>query len=157
MAEQKKFIIGARSFYMVPVTLGQLEHLVAVVAGLTFPATDDPMAIVTALSERLPKALACVLVEDGKTPGDMVRKLDEPEGLAELAAFYRGEIPFETAVEAAAFFLSVNPISSVSAKLSLLANTIGATKAAIVASGLNGSTPALREENSASEPVSAKG
>lgn len=153
-SEQQKFVIGDRAFYLVPITLGQLEHLLAVVTGLHIP--DDPMGIVKALGGHLPKALACVLVPDGETPGAVVRKLDEPGGLDELAAFMRGEVSFEQAVEVASCFLDRNPIASVSAKLGSLAKKIGAAKVALPKLDGNPSMRSSQEETSASEPVSAK-
>lgn len=154
-SEQKKFIIGDRSFYMVPITLGQLEHLLGVVVGLTFPPTPEPMAIVQTLADRLPKALACVLVPDGQTPGAVVKTLDAG-GLEELAQFMRGEVSFETAVEVAAFFFDVNPISSISSKLVVLAKQIGAAKTALPTLDGKPSTPSCPGETSASAPVSAR-
>lgn len=152
--EEQKFVIGDRTFYLAPITLGQLEHLLGVVTGLQIP--DDPMGIVRALGERLPKALACVLVPDGQTPGAVVRKLDEPNGLEELSAFMRGEVSFEQAVEVVSCFLDTTPISSISSKLVMLAKKIGAAKTAVPAMDGKGSTPSCPAETSTKEPASAK-
>jgi hypothetical protein len=62
---EKKYEIGGKNYIQKPLVLGQIRQLLEVLKGVTIPANSDTLALVNAMSDRLPAALAVVLIPEG--------------------------------------------------------------------------------------------
>ncbi|MFH1984121.1 MAG: hypothetical protein ABIL58_19960 [Pseudomonadota bacterium] len=110
---QKTYEIDGRAFEHRPLVLGQLRQLIEVISGMAMPDDMNPLGIVHALGERLPRALAVVLVDTGCH--DLAgRDIDE------LSAFMDNHMEIDAAVEVAEDFLQLNRVSSLAARLGKL-------------------------------------
>lgn len=114
-SERDIYRIGGKNFWQGPLVLGQVEHLLPLVDGLTF-SSGNAEDLAKALGPRLYQALACVLIEDGQQPGDLVDLLDQGK-LEERAIFFRKNIAWNVAAEVVSSFFSCNPITSMSGLL----------------------------------------
>ena len=68
MADNKKtYTIGGKKYTQKPLVWGQIKQLKDLMKGVEFPADVNVMSTIDALEDTLPKVVAIVLREDGKT------------------------------------------------------------------------------------------
>ena len=116
---EMKYEIGDKILIQRPLVLGQLRQLLAVLDGITLPADLNTRSLVEALGDQLPRALAVVLTEQGKSPKDK-----DIDTLAEEIDY---GMSLEQIVQAVEDFFVCNPLSSLLDKLTGAAGKIGAT------------------------------
>lgn len=117
---EKQYQIGGKTFVQKPVVLGQFRLLTPIVSGIAIGADATAAGLVAVLGERLPEALAIVLVEDGAN----VREAMKDASRAERSAEIEWTIDPETAVEVISDFFECNPISSLSEKITGMAGKL---------------------------------
>lgn len=94
-----EYDIGGKKYIQKPLVLGQLQQLLKLLEGIKID-TPTPMGIVTALGEKLHKALAIVLIPDGVSVKDK-----DIEALADELAF---EADIDVAVKVIEDFFACN-------------------------------------------------
>lgn len=97
--------VGATTYTQRKLVLGQVEHLVRLVAGLTI--TGSPADILRALGDRLSSVLACVLIPEGQTAADVVRALDAGTATTQI----RESLEWDMAAQVIEDFFGVNQAS----------------------------------------------
>jgi hypothetical protein len=110
---EKEYRIGGKTYVQKPVVLGQVRLLAPIVSGMTIASDATAAGLATALGERLPEALAIVLVEDGAN----VREAMKDSNRVERASEIEWAIDPETVMEVASDFFECNPASSLSGKI----------------------------------------
>ena len=103
--------LGEKKFFQKKIVLGQIEQLLDLLQDIAIPATRDPWILKKALGEKIYKALAIVLVEEGKTPR---REMEEIDRLSEEI---RWNIDPETILQVIEDFFVLNPLSSLLKRL----------------------------------------
>lgn len=103
------YVIGGRTFIQRPLVLGQIGQLIEVLKGIEITAGMGATDIVALLDDRLPEAIAVILIEDGK-------KLKDKD-IKALAEDLSETLDIKTAMEIVDRFFSSNPIASVLEKL----------------------------------------
>lgn len=101
--------IGEKTYEQKPLVLGQLRQLLDVVAGTLIPHGADAMALVAALGDKLPRALAIILTPEGVN----LRNKD----IDALAANLEFDISLEQSMQVVEDFFTCNPIASLLEKL----------------------------------------
>lgn len=121
MEQQKKYEIGGTVYVQRPLVLGQIKQILEATDGMTFHAGLTPLAIIDALADRLPLALAVVLTPEGQpVKGKNLPSLaDELENTIELA----------TAIQVVEDFFTCNPTAAVFEKLAGMVKRIRASMA----------------------------
>jgi len=114
---EKTYAINGKTYVQRPLVLGQAAQLLALLKGVSIPGEATALAIVAALGERIPDALAIVLTEEGTSPRD--------KNLPALAEEFAFALPPETALEAVDHFFALNPLSSWLNQIAGLMNRIG--------------------------------
>ncbi|MDA8104657.1 MAG: hypothetical protein M0Z71_04690 [Nitrospiraceae bacterium] len=118
MSEKRefKYTIGGKTYMQRPLVLGQIMQLMALLKGLVIPKGIGALGLVSLLGDRLPEAIAVVLVPEG-----VVLKDKDISALAEDIGF---EIEPDTAIEVVENFFDLNPLSLILQKLSGMAEKI---------------------------------
>lgn len=114
---EKKYDIGGKNYSQKPLVLGQLRQLLEILKGVALPANMDTLALVNAMSDRLPAALAVVLIPEGTSS---LRDKD----LDALAAEIEFAISPEQTLEVVEDFFDCNPLPSLLNKLGMAAGKI---------------------------------
>jgi len=115
--EDRKYEIGDKIYIQRPLVLGQIRQLIDLLSGVTIPAGADAYGLIRALGESLPKALAIVLTEEGKSP----REKDLREAAIELEF----AITPEQTLEVVDHFFDLNAISSLLSRIAETAEKAG--------------------------------
>jgi hypothetical protein len=102
--EEQKYTIGDKIYTQRPLVLGQVKQLIDLLRGTTIPANSSGVELIGALGESLPVALAIVLTEEGKSPGD--------KDIFELARELEFSVSPETALDVIDHFFALNPMPS---------------------------------------------
>lgn len=127
-----------------PLVLGQLSQIIGVLKDIKIPSNINEFGIIALLGDNLSEALAVILSK----PGTSLKDKD----LAEEAEFFRENIDIATAIEIIENFFVLNPIVSVSGKLTGIMN---AMKRRTVQTGSNEQSSSSPEETSQSETASS--
>lgn len=156
MENQTKYLIGGKAYIQLPLVLGQINQLIQLLQGLTLYAGMNMAEIVAALGDRLPKALAIVLIDaemEGRDSAEMVKYLRDRK-INELAAEISFSIDPETPFEVIEDFFSINPIPSLLERFGMMAERLTGKIAAMKA-GSKGSAPSSPEATSPKETPSS--
>lgn len=108
MSSEFKYTISEKVFIQKPLVLGQLAALSGIIDGLSL-AGGSSTSLISALGDKLPKALACVLVPEGVKPKEV--NLEELEDI-----FYYCDTM--TAIQVIEDFFVCNPIALILEKIS---------------------------------------
>ncbi|HSW63659.1 MAG TPA: hypothetical protein VLH56_10185 [Dissulfurispiraceae bacterium] len=100
--------VGGKTYVQRPLVLGQMQQLMALLRGASIP-DGSIQGLLEAFGDKLPDALAIVLIADGTD----VRDKDISELAAELAA----TADLETSIEVIEDFFTLTPAVSLSARL----------------------------------------
>lgn len=106
---EKEYTIGGKTFVQRALVLGQIKQLAEVLTGVSVPVTANLTILISALGDRLPRAMAVVLTEKDKLPKD--KNLDEE------TEFHIWNLDSQVLKEVVTDFFGVNPISFVLEKL----------------------------------------
>lgn len=107
--EIKKYEIAGKTYVHPAQVLGQLKQLEQLLEGVRFSGNLDIITVIKILGDKLPQALAIVLVEEGKLPKD--------KDLDALAVDVEQYLTLEQIMEIVDGFFSLNPLSSVIEKI----------------------------------------
>lgn len=107
---EKKYCIGDSIYVQKPIVLGQLKRLLSVLDGISLSGVT-PLATLQSVGEKLPSALAILLMADG------VGVREAMEGVEERADRIEWHASPEVCLEVVEDFFAFNPVSSVSERL----------------------------------------
>jgi len=107
---EKTYTIGGKKYVQRPIVLGQFQALTPIVGAIEFK-DGDIAGLIGALGERLPQALAVVLIEDGAEVREAMTRLDDRT--QDLTWSIDGALALEVIQD----FFECNPVSSVLEKL----------------------------------------
>lgn len=113
-----KYIINEKTYTQKPLVLGQVIQLSKLLNGIAFPSDRGVKGIISAIGDRLPLALAIVLIPEGTELKD--------KDISAIAGELEFTINPETAIEAVSDFFACNPINSVLEKLTGMTERITA-------------------------------
>lgn len=99
----KSYVINGTTYTQSPLVIGQVARLLPALQGVVLPSLA-PIALLSALQDRIPAILACVLVPEGETPSDALIDLLQEE-------FTSWTMPAATVLEVICDFLDCNPLS----------------------------------------------
>jgi hypothetical protein len=105
----KEYLIGEMKYQQRPLVYGQVRQLQDVLEGLRLSAAFDPAQLLTAIGDRLPLALAVVLIPEGGSA--------RGKDLVDLADQIEFDISPEQVLEVVEDFFSCNPIASLLVRL----------------------------------------
>lgn len=105
----KNYKIGNKVYYLKPLVLGQIRQLIKLLSGVSIDLNAGIGALIQALGELLPAALAIVLTPEGIKPKD--------KDLEAIAQELEDDITLDLIVEVINDFFVLNPISSVLTQL----------------------------------------
>lgn len=125
--------IGGETYIQKPLVLGQLIQLTRLLNGSAFPESPGVTDIIAALGNRLPLALAIVLIPEGTALKDK----DVPA----LASDLEFMIDPETAIQVVNDFFDCNPINSVLEQLTGMAQKITAAIPRTIVTGSSAPSP----------------
>jgi len=103
-SEIKTYVIGEKKYEQRPLVLGQFRQMMGLLTGVTFNPAAGVTDIIGILGDKLPHALAIVLIPEGSTAKD--------KNLVELAAEIEFNILPATIVEVVEGFFDCNPMAS---------------------------------------------
>jgi hypothetical protein len=103
----KSYNINGKTYTQKPLVIGQVADMKNLIAGIQI-VDLSPLGIIQSLGDKLPMALAVVLIPEGAK----VKNRD----LLAIAEEMEENLDIDTALEMAADFLSFNPLSSISSK-----------------------------------------
>ncbi len=139
----KKYLIGEKKYEQRPLVFGQVRQLQEILQGLRLQATFDQAQLLTALGDRLPLALAVVLILEGGS----AKGKDLPELADEIEFTISPEQVFQVIED----FFTCNPIASLLVRLKGVLGTIREK----ISTGLQKPSASLPEETSAEESESS--
>lgn len=113
---QHKYKIGEKTYIQKPLVLGQWRQLLNLLKGVKIPQNFDVLEIVSVFGDRLPNAIAIVLIEEGKSPRD--------KDIATIASQIEFEISPELTFQIIEDFFVSNPIPSLLSRLSGMTQTL---------------------------------
>lgn len=117
-----RYEIGDKIYHQRELVIGQVSELLRVLRGVSIPADADTLGIVTAVGERLPEALAAILIEEGTS----LRGRD----LNRLADTLAETVTPDQAMRIIEDFLGCNPVSSLLERLTGLGQKLATTMTA---------------------------
>jgi len=115
--EERKYKIGDKIYVQRPLVLGQMRQLLDLLKEVTIPAGADAYGLIRALGESLPRALAIVLTEEGKSPRD--------KNIKEAACEIEFAITPEETLEVVDHFFDLNAIPSLLSRIAETAEKVG--------------------------------
>jgi len=147
-----EYVIEDKTYIQKSLVLGQIKQLTKLLKGIAWPQQLDVVAIIEAITEVLPDALAIVLIEKGKDSAKELKNKD----LVTMKEEFEFSVSSELIINIVNDFLSCNPINSM---WSLMRGVISTTytapqKPQIVEKSETGSTSTLstsQEETSLEE------
>jgi hypothetical protein len=107
----RRYTIGGKAYVQKPLVLGQFRQLLDLLKGTSIPANAGVVGVIVALGDKVPVALAIVLVEDGKSSDEEEKYLKERD-IEALAAGVEFAITPGMVLEVIDDFLACNPLSS---------------------------------------------
>lgn len=107
--QEKTYEINGKTYVHRPQVLGQLKQLEDLLRGVSLPGFVDIPALIAALGDKVPQALAIILTEQGKSPAD--------KDLTAIAAEMAWGVNIEQTMEIVDDFFSINPLSSAFGKV----------------------------------------
>ncbi len=102
--DQYKYTIGDKVYVQRPMVLGQIDQLIDLLDGVSLPESRSVGAIKKALGEKFYRALAIVLIEEGKGP--------EGKDLDVMAKDLKWTIDHKTTFDVVDDFFGCNPVVS---------------------------------------------
>jgi hypothetical protein len=111
-----KYVIGDKTYTQAKLRLGQYMQLLDFLKDLSFSEDLNTLNFVTALGDKLPMALAVVLIEEGVLLKD--------KNLSELANELSMAMDSDQVMQVASDFFDCNQISSLLEKLGQTVNNI---------------------------------
>lgn len=136
--KELSYTIGGKPWTQRPLVMGQWKQLMALLKGMSIPAGAGIPELITLLGDRMPVALAIILIEEGcnlrarfglrTVPGFAGIPIPEwyqnPEVMLEIANDIEAGIDAETVMRVIDDFLACNPVSSILERLAgVLTNT----------------------------------
>lgn len=118
--EKFKYEIGGKAYVQRPLSYGQFNQLVKSIRGVVLPSSWDPVAIIAALGDRLPHAIAVLLLEEAvveKASRDEMKLYLKYRDLDALAEELEFDLDIEMPLTVIADFFDTNPTVSVLEKL----------------------------------------
>lgn len=143
MPEKFNYEIGGKTYIQKPLVLGQIRQMINLLQGIVIPGNTDAIGLITLLGDKLPIAIAIVLI-----PEDVDLKNKDIRALADEIEF---EISPELSMQVIEDFFVLTPIVSLLERLKGMANKIGEK---IVETSLRKSAPSSVEEISQKETAS---
>lgn len=108
----RKYLIGNKPYLQRPLVMGQLGLLLPLLESVRITESGlQPGNILAALGRNLPRALAVVLIEEGRDVREAMHELDARTEDLQWA------MPPETALEVIEDFFDCNPISSIAQRI----------------------------------------
>lgn len=111
--------INGKRYVQKPLVLGQLRQLTEVLKGIAWTPETAFTDIIALVGDRLPSALAVVLVEEGTSPGK--------KDVEALAKELEDALDVDTAVKVVEDFFTLNPVVSLLERLRGLAGKMAKT------------------------------
>lgn len=113
----KRYEIGGKTYCQRKLVLGQVRQLLREIGGISFAGVSlDFAGLLALLGDRLPRALAVVLTEEGRPLQD--------KDLDALAREIEYAIDLEQALQVVDDFFACNPVSSVLQRMSALVGAL---------------------------------
>jgi hypothetical protein len=127
MVDTLTYAIGDKMFTQRALVLGQVNQLTGIMKGITFPADIDAVKMIALLSDKLPAALAIVLLDTDSVTDKTKREVAEYLSSRDLDALAK-EIAFmvdpETTIKVIEDFFDCNPIPSLLARFTAFAGKV---------------------------------
>ncbi len=166
--KQYSYTIGGKPWTQRPLVMGQWKQLMAIIKGVAIPAGAGIAELTTLLGDRMPLALAVILIEDGGSlrqrfglrtvPGGDGSQVPEwyqnPEVMLEIANEIEAGIDAATIMRVIDDFLSCNPVSLILERLAGVLTNASQIQQTMTM-GLKPSSPSSPEEISPKETVSS--
>lgn len=113
MSECKEYLIGGRTFRQMPLTCGQAEYLIPLFQDMELgdPQKLTMPEIILKGKDRLYAALTVLLIQDGESRADVIRRLDTPGGTDELVFFFRCELETPMLMKVINDFFAYSPLT----------------------------------------------
>ena len=158
----KQYTIGGQAWVQRPLVLGQWKQLMELLKGLAIPAGAGIPQLIAIVGDRLPLALAVVLIEEGSNLRDRfgLRTVAGPDGtqipewyqnpevMLEIANEIEAGIDAETIMRVIDDFLSCTPVSSILERLGAVLTSAGQIRTAMKSADSTPSSPSSPEETS---------
>lgn len=139
-----KYAIGDKTYFQKPLVLGQIMQLLDLLKDVSIPKNASILTIINSLGDRLPNALAIVLIPEGISLKD--------KDIDQLAKEIKFSISPEITITAVEDFFDCNPIASLLERFSGLMVNL---KKKIILTGLKISASSSPEETSQKETISS--
>jgi hypothetical protein len=113
--EQFKYEIGDKTYIQRPLRLGQVNALSKIIKHIVFPEEMNPVALMIAFGDLLPKAIAIVLLEEEAVSGKSTAELKEylkSRNIDILADEIEWSVDVITNVKVIEDFFDCNPTAS---------------------------------------------
>lgn len=113
------YLLDDITYIQKPLVLGQIRQLIKLLEDLIIPRDISVIELVSVLGDKLPTAIAIVIVEEGKNLKD--------KNIETLAGELEFKIPPEMALEVIENFFDLNPMISLFERLGKLAEKLNKT------------------------------
>lgn len=143
---EKRYEIGGKTYIQRPIVLGQFAELAPMLSGLTI-STQDSAKLIADLGSNLPRVMAVVLVEEGKSLPEAFRS----EAIQARANHLAWNVQPEQVIEVVEDFFECTPVSSISTRLGAMMQKLKADTGKDSTSSL--SSTHLQEELSSTGPL----
>lgn len=145
--ETKTYTIDGKTYEQRPLVYAQYRQLIEALQGFDLEGCDSSEAIMTNLGDRLPRALAIVLVEKGKHLRD--------KDLDAFASDLEYSIDPLVALEVVSDFFTCNPVPDLISSLAGMMHLVSEARSAKLNAASKSSSSSSAEEISASETPSS--
>lgn len=139
MSNKLSYTIGGKPWTQRPLVMGQWKQLMALLKGMAIPAGAGIPELVTLLGDRMPLALAVILIEEGGNLRDrfglrtgtgfagipIPEWYQNEEVMLDIANEIETGIDAETVLRVIDDFLSCNPVSSILERLAGVLTSAG--------------------------------
>lgn len=102
--EEKKYVVGGKSFVQRKLVWGQAKQLIREIEGVELPSAFSPKDVLKVLESRIPKLITIVLIPEGESA--RTKKNEE------MLEFFEWEMSLEQTMEIIEDFFVCNPIPS---------------------------------------------
>ncbi|MCL4492336.1 MAG: hypothetical protein M1510_10650 [Nitrospirae bacterium] len=118
MSEKKEctYEIGGKKYLQRPLVLGQAQQLLEVLEGISFNRGMNTMGIISALGNKISKAIAVVLIEDGVTL--------EAKDVDKMEQEIKFKLSLKTTIQVVEDFFGCNPVALLLQRLNGMAEKI---------------------------------
>lgn len=115
--QEKTYEINGKKYTQRPLVLGQVRQLLNLLKDTTIPTDAGALALIDALGDKLPNAIAIVLNEDGMS----LKNRD----ISSLAEEFEFSVTPDVALEVIDHFFVLNPIASLLSRIGNMVEKIG--------------------------------